>query len=201
MKIIGLTGGIGVGKSTVSAYLKEKGCIIIDADRISRSMTEPGSPALKEIEEIFGAEYILPDGSLDRKALGNLVFKDRHSLALLQDLITEKVVENIKEKISVMREQGGNEMVILDAPLLFECGMGNLCDENWLVVSDLHVRLDRVSKRDNLSEEQIVARINNQMSEAEKKEKSRCIIDNSSDLEELYKQIDSQLERIRNERQ
>lgn len=200
MKIIGLTGGIGVGKSTVSAYLKEKGCVIIDADEISRNMTRAGSPALKDIEEAFGREYILPDGSLDRKALGDLVFKDKNRLNLLQSIITKKVIEDIEREISALRERGGDETVILDAPLLFECDMGGLCDENWLVVSDLNVRLARVSKRDNLSEEQILARIDNQMSQSQKEEQSQCIIDNSSELEELYEQIDGQLERIRNER-
>lgn len=200
MKIIGLTGGIGTGKSTVSQYLKSRGCVVIDADGISRAMTGRGAPALKEIEKAFGKKYVSKEGLLDRKALGDLVFGDKEKLELLQRIITEKVIAYIDEKISKMKEEGWDGTVIIDAPLLFECGMEDMTDENWLVTADTSLRLLRVSKRDGLSEEQILARIENQMSDEEKTRLSDQVIDNSSGLEELYRQIDFQLERIGNER-
>lgn len=200
MKIIGLTGGIGTGKSTVSEYLNKKGCVIIDADAISRAMTDRGAPALKEIEKTFGKKYISADGSLNRKALGDLVFGNKEKLEALQKVITEKVIEEINDRICQMKEEGSDKTVIIDAPLLFECGMEGIADENWLVTADTKVRLLRVSKRDNLSEEQIMARIENQMPDAEKIRRSRCVIDNSAGFERLYEQIDLQLERIENER-
>ena len=199
MKIIGLTGGIGTGKSTVSSYLAEKGCIILDADAISRKMTEKDAPALATIEMTFGSEYINDDGSLNRKALGDLVFNDSHKLKQLQSIITQKVVEFIENTIKDLKFEGFQGIIVVDAPLLFECGMQNICDENWLVVADLQNRIARVSKRDGLSEEQILARINNQMSREEQEKLSQCILDNSGTLDELKEQIDFHLERIKNE--
>lgn len=199
MKIIGLTGGIGTGKSTVSSYLKKKGCIILDADKISREMTEKDSPALVEIGKAFGEHLILDDGNLDRKSLGNIVFNDKAKLDILQSIITNKVVEHINHQLTALRDIDCDKIVIVDAPLLFECGMENLADENWLVVASLDVRINRIMMRDNLTEAEIMSRIGNQMSEDEKKKLSDYIIDNSGTLEDLYKQIDFQLERISNE--
>lgn len=199
MKIIGLTGGIGTGKSTVSDYLKQKDCIILDADAISRAMTAKGAPALEDIKKTFGEKYILEDGSLDRKALGNLVFNNKKLQNLLQQIITQKVVEDINEKIAELKERNCQNIVVIDAPLLFECGMFDIADENWLVSAELSVRLKRIAARDNLSEEEIMWRINSQMSQEEKEKYSQCIIDNSGSIANLYSQIDRQLERIKDE--
>ena len=199
MKIIGLTGGIGSGKSTVSSYLEKKGCKILDCDMISRKMTEKGSPALEKIRKQFGSEYFLSDGTLDRKALGDFVFNNRSQLDVLQKIITEKVIEHINNTISYLKDYQFEGIIVIDAPLLFECGMENIADENWLVTASIDTRLERVSKRDGLSKEQILLRINNQMSEEEKEKLSNCVLDNSTDLDELFNQIDMNLERIYNE--
>lgn len=199
MYTIGLTGGIGTGKSTVSNYLREKGCLIIDADALSRKMTEKGQPALEEIAKVFGAHLIDGDGNLDRQALGNIVFNDKEKLDILQSIITDKVVEYINHTLLKFKENDFRGIVVIDAPLLFECGMEDIADENWLVSASLDVRMKRIAKRDGLSEEQILSRINNQMSQEDKEKLSDVILDNSNTLEELYTQIDSQLERIVNE--
>lgn len=199
MKVIGLTGGIGSGKSTVSAYMKEKGCRIIDADFISQKMTEKGSPALNDIRQAFGEEYFFEDGSLDRKGLGELVFSDREKLSVLQEIITEKVVEQIKSDIIKLSKSGFEGIAVVDAPLLFECGMEALGDENWLVTADIKQRINRVSQRDNLSSEQIMSRMENQMPQEEKEKYCRCILDNSGTREELFMQIDKNIERVKNE--
>lgn len=199
MKIIGLTGGIGTGKSTVSEYLKEKGCVIIDADEISREMTEKGSPALQEIAEAFGREYISGDGSLNRKALGDLVFNDPKALAGLQSIITEKVAERIDFLLEEMKKKGEAGVVVIDAPLLFECGMESVADENWLVTADAKLRVERIKKRDGLTESQIADRMKNQMTEEEKRGMSQYVLDNSGTVDFLYRQIDRRLERIRDE--
>ena len=198
MIIIGLTGGIGTGKSTVSNYLKEHNCLILDADAISRQMTEKGQPALIDIAKAFG-EDLLVDGVLDRQALGNIVFNDKQKLDILQSNITNKVVEYINTRIEELKEERYNGIVVIDAPLLFECGMEGIADENWLVSASLDVRLKRVSQRDGLSEEQILSRINNQMLQEEKEKLSQVILDNSGSLEDLYKQINENLERIKDE--
>ena len=198
MIIIGLTGGIGTGKSTVSNYLKEHNCLILDADAISRQMTEKGQPALIDIAKAFG-EDLLVDGVLDRQALGNIVFNDKKKLDILQSIITNKVVEYINIRIEELKAERYNGIVVIDAPLLFECGMEGIADENWLVSASLDVRLQRVSQRDGLSEEQILSRINNQMPQEEKEKLSQVILDNSGSLEDLYKQINENLERIKDE--
>ena len=199
MFIIGLTGGIGTGKSTVSKYLEEKGCLILDADAISRKMTEKGMPALAEIAKAFGQNLILEDGNLDRASLGNIVFNNKEKLDTLQSIITEKVVEYINLEIKKLKSNNYTGIVVVDAPLLFECNMQGIGDENWLVSVDLDTRLARVMARDGLSKEQILSRINNQMSQEDKEKLSHVILDNSGSLEELYAQIDMNLERVRNE--
>ena len=199
MYIIGLTGGIGTGKSTVSKYLETKGCLILDADAISRKMTEKGMPALKEIANVFGHNLVLEDGNLDRASLGNIVFNDKEKLDILQSIITDKVVEYITAEINRLKSDNYKGIVVVDAPLLYECNMQGISDENWLVSVDLDIRLSRVMARDGLSREQILSRINNQMSQEEKEKLSHIILDNSGSLEDLYEQIDTNLERIRNE--
>ncbi len=199
MKIIGLTGGIGTGKSTVSDYLKKNGCMIIDADEISRKMTAKGAPALAVIKKTFGDRYVSADGELDRKALGDLVFGDSEKLGILQSIITEKVIDETKCRLKTLSDTKYDGIIVLDAPLLYECNMDDIADENWLVKSDNEVRIERVAARDNLTRDQIMARIDNQMSQREKEKRSDYIIDNSGTLDELYEQIDSLLERIRDE--
>lgn len=199
MIVIGLTGGIGTGKSTVSDYLRKKGCIILDADEISRKMTEAGMPALLIIQNVFGDEVINTDGSLNRHKLGDIVFNDKDKLQKLQQIITTEVVDNINSKLSQLQSENCDNIVVIDAPLLFECGMENIADENWLVITDMSIRIKRVKERDNLSEEQIIARINNQMSQEDKEKISDYILDNSGSLQQLYEQIDEKLERLKDE--
>lgn len=199
MIVIGLTGGIGTGKSTVSDYLRKKGCIILDADDISRKMTEAGMPALSIIKNVFGDEVINSDGSLNRHKLGDIVFNNRDKLQKLQQIITTEVVDNINRNLSQLQSEHCDNIVVIDAPLLFECGMENIADENWLVISEMSVRIKRVKERDNLSEEQIIARINNQMSQEDKEKLSDYVLDNSGSLQQLYEQIDDNLERLKDE--
>ncbi len=195
MKIIGLTGGIGTGKSTVSAYLMKKGCYILDADKISRELTSAGGKAIESIRQTFGDEVFFDDGTLNRKKLGEIVFSDSHKLEILQELTTQKVVEKIYEELKRLKREGFSGIVVIDAPLLFECNMQTLTDENWLVTADLQVRIERIIKRDELPEDRILDRINNQMSDEKKSELADHVIDNSGNLVQLYLQIDSLIER------
>ena len=192
MKIIGLTGGIGTGKSTVSAYLAQKGCKIIDADLISHQMTEAGSPCLAEIKAAFGEDVFLRDGNLDRKKVGRLVFADATKKKTLEQIITRRVIEKTLQILQDCRAQQ-EDLVVLDAPLLFECGMQRYTDETWLVVCRTETRLRRFAARDGLAEEDIQKRIANQMSTEQKEKLADYIIDNSRDLAWLYAQIDTLL--------
>ena len=192
MKIIGLTGGIGTGKSTVSAYLAQKGCKIIDADLISHQMTEAGSPCLAEIRDAFGEDVFLRDGNLDRKKVGRLVFADATKKKTLEQIITRRVIEKTLRILQDCRAQQ-EDLVVLDAPLLFECGMQRYTDETWLVVCRTETRLRRIAARDGLAEEDIQKRIANQMSTEQKEKLADYIINNSRDLAWLYAQIDTLL--------
>lgn len=200
MKVIGLTGGTGSGKSTVAAYLKEKGYHIIDADKISRELTAKGGEALGAIMSAFGQDVFFEDGSLDRKKLGTIVFNDTQKLKILEGIITRKVIELTLQRIAKLKVQGNESIVVLDAPLLFECGMNDCTDENWLVICEQEQRVNRLMKRDGMERQSIFDRMANQLRDDEKIILADYIIDNSGTLEELYRQIDSLIERVENEK-
>lgn len=195
MKIIGLTGGIGAGKSTVAAYLQENGYIIIDADAISHQITEKGSPVLKKIEKTFGAQVIRNDGSLDRKKLASVVFSDKEKLALLETITTREVIREIEERLYQIKKSGTGGLIFVDAPLLFETGVDRLTDFVFMVDADMETRIARVMERDHADRKQILARIASQMSAEDKIARSNEVINNSKGKEELYRQIDALLEK------
>ena len=196
MKTIGLTGGIGTGKSTVSRYLKTKGYQIIDADLIAREVVEPGQPALVRLTEEFGREILLEDGSLDRRKLAQLAFSSPEGKEAL-DRITHGA---IFQRIDELQEQYETEfssqegaVIFLDVPLLFETGLDRKADLVWVVDVPDELRVQRVVLRDGLTEEEIWARIKNQMSREEKLAKADYVLDNSGTLEALYEQVDALL--------
>ncbi len=193
MKVIGLTGGIGSGKSTVSFYLSQKGFYIIDADKMAHELTEKGSPCLSGLVAAFGDEILFEDGSLNRKKLGTIVFADDEKKAILEELTTKVIVKKISDEISELRKNNKYDIIILDVPLLFETGMDSLADYVWLVVADDDVRVSRVMARDGISEEQVRLRIKNQMSTELKAKHATEIIDNSKGKEELYLRIEQLL--------
>lgn len=195
MKVIGLTGGIGTGKSTVSTYLNKKRIPIVDADAIAHEITMPGAPVLKEIRGLLGDGVIRGDGSLDRKAVAKQIFQDQALLKAYENLTTRRVVELCEERIQAYRNSGEGDLVVLDAPLLFESGAYRLTDQIWLVCADLDVRLERIARRDQATREEILHRIEHQMSDEEKKKLADYVIDNSRDLPWLYGQVDRLLER------
>ena len=196
MKIIGLTGGIGSGKSTVSEYLASKGIKIIDADRISHEITEKGSPILPVLAGSFGSDIINADGSLNRKLLAARAFASEESGALLNGIMHGAIFELTDSRIAAIEKEGKDGIVFLDAPLLFEAGMDAKADETWLVHADKDIRIERVKRRDNLSEAEIIARMERQMSDEEKLSRADCVLDNSGTTQELYAQVDELLEAL-----
>lgn len=200
MKIIGLTGGIGSGKSTVSSYLREKGCYIIDADKMSRELTAKGGSAIPGIKSIFGDKVFNLDGSLDRKKLSEIVFSDKTKKDALEKITTKIVIDKILKEIKNLKTDKYEGIIIIDAPLLFEFGMEKYCHESWLVYASQDTCISRVMKRDGLSKESIEARMRNQMSLSEKKRLADYIIENSSDLSQLYHKVNILLERFADEK-
>ena len=189
MKVIGLTGGIGTGKSTVSNFLREHNFAIVDADKISREVVEPGKPLLKELEEAFGSEIIMEDGSLNRKGLAAIVFNEVEQRKLMDSIMHKEILAEMRRVMEEFIEQGTHQGVIIDAPLLFEIGLEKWCDQVWLVTADMDIRIQRVCARDNAKPEEVEARIRNQMSDDEKRKLSDEILDNSGTLEDLHTQL------------
>ncbi len=192
LKVIGLTGGIGSGKSAAQCYLTSKKIPVIDADRISRDIVKPGSETLMEITDAFGANIILEDGSLDRKALGKIVFSNKEKLDILNNIMHKRILNEIKHQLALIKAP----LVVIDAPLLIETGLYKIVDEVWVIDLETHFQIERVKKRDNLSENEIKKRIHSQLPREERKKYAHVIINNSGTIESLYLQIDQQLNRI-----
>ena len=193
MKVIGLTGGIGSGKSTVSSYLVEKGYRVLDADRIAHEITETGSPVLAKIAEAFGADMLNEDGSLNRKKLAAAAFSSKQNKAVLESLTTMEVIRIIEASVTQLRNEKECDIIFVDAPLLFEAGVDRLTDLVWLVSAQEEVRIKRVMDRDQVSREDVLQRISNQMPEEEKRQRSQELIDNSEGKDELYRQVEALL--------
>lgn len=189
MKIIGLTGGIASGKSTVSMMLRNLGCEIIDADLIAREVVEPGSETLKRMVQTFGEIILNGDGTLNRKALGNIVFNDKSKLKSLNYLMHPVIRETILTRIKDCRENDENSIIIVDAAVLIESGMDDIVDEVWLVYADPDIQLKRLMKRDGIGTLEAEARIKSQMSVKDKIKKSDRIIDNSRSIEHTKDQV------------
>ena len=196
MIIIGLTGGIGSGKSTVSEYLKRKGCLIIDADEISRAATGPGGPALEAILMEFGPEVFMDDGTLDRAKMADIVFSDPYKRNKLEEIVVTMVINEFLARIGHLKEENHKGIVVFDAPLLFEYGLQQYVDETWFVTANLETRVARVVKRDRISRKKVMDRINAQMSSSEKERLADHTINNSFDLKWLYDQVDILLYRV-----
>jgi dephospho-CoA kinase len=192
-KVIGLTGGIGSGKSTVAEYLIEKGYIIIDADIIAREIVTTGAPALQRLVAVFGEGILNDDKSLNRKKLGSIVFKDNVLCKKMNDIMHGEIFKIIKERIEEFCVSGYNKLIFLDIPLLFETASPELyaiIDQIWVVDTDDDMRIERIMKRDGVSRESVLQIMNNQMSSEEKRKRADVVIDNSKDREALYLILD-----------
>ena len=191
--VIGITGGIGTGKSTAVRYLLEKGFASIDADQIGRDLTADGQPLLEKIGEQFGC--VSQDGTvgnglvLDRRAMADLVFTDSDIKEQYDELIHSEIIAIIDEKIAELSRTDVRG-ILLDAPLLFEANINDRCDVVILIVADMDERIDRVSIRDDADEEDIRDRISSQMSDEAKAEFSDFVVDNSGEPEDMYRQLD-----------
>ena len=189
--VIGLTGGIASGKSTVSRFLSRLGAVVIDVDIIAREVTSPGSLGLRRIIEAFGQEFLFPDGSLDRKKLAQLVFHDKGALKLLNSIVHPLVMERVEDILEALSRksqiEGVKTVVVLDAPLLLEAGADRLVDEVWVVSVDEKTQMERLMKREGFSREEALSRIRSQMPQKEKEKRADRIIDNSKTPEETEK--------------
>lgn len=186
---IGLTGGIAAGKSMVSGLLAELGAWILDADAISREVVEPGTEGLKAIAAEFGEKVIMPDGTLDRKALGAEVFGDPQKLERLNGILHPIIKAEMLKRAAEIEEKHPEDIVIFDVPLLIESGWQDVADEVWLVSAPIEQRIRRIAMRDGLDEKQAMERISAQMTDEQKAKHADVIINNGGSIQELEERV------------
>ena len=201
MRLIGLTGGIGTGKTTVSNYLNKTYHLPIwDADIYARKAVQPGSLILESIVEHYGTNILLPNGNLNRQKLGEIVFNNQEELLWLEKQIhpyvRDRFEQNIQQFVIKNNEPGYHTSsqyptAVLVVPLLFEAKMTDLVTEIWVTYTSPQQQIERLMKRDGLSQEQAYTRINHQMSLEDKCQQADVVLDNSSTLETLLQQVDS----------
>ncbi len=195
-KVVGLTGGIASGKSTVSNYLRKCGIAIIDADVIARQVVDIGEPTYQQIVEYFGQSILAADRQIDRKALGAIVFNDEAKLEVLESFTHPAIIAAFKTQILDLQKNSKTPFIVLDIALLFEVGMQVLCDEVWLVVLDRQSQIDRLCQRDGISAAEAARIIDLQMPMTEKAKLADVLIDNNGDVKALQNQIDTHCQRI-----
>ena len=188
MKVIGLTGGIGSGKSTASQFLAELGAVILDADKVGHEALKPDTEVWREVVATFGKQIITPSGEIDRARLGEMVFGNPESLLWLNQLMHPRMYDMVKAQLEEYRRQGV-EVVVLEAPLLIEAGWTSLVDELWVTVASESTVVRRTKERTGLPEGQILARIRSQLSSDERMKHADVIINNDGDLDELKARV------------
>ena len=188
MRIIGLTGGIASGKTSVAAFLERLGAAVVDADLLAREIVEPGEPALESIVAAFGNAVLNRDGTLNRAALGEIVFSDPAARRTLEAITHPAIRARADQKLARLREAGVTTAFYV-APLLIEAGNAARVDEIWVVYLDRESQLVRLMARDSLGREAALRRIASQMPMEEKKKLGKVVIDNRGTREELEAQV------------
>lgn len=199
MKVIGLTGGMASGKSLVAAIFKELGADVIDADRVARAVVEPGTPAYEKILEAFGPTMLRPGGGLDRRRLGDLIFRDPEARAKLNAITHTYIRSEIQTEVARRRASGGSGVVVIvDVPLLLDKAPKTAYDFDAVIVvfADPDVQLSRLMEREKLSRPQAISRIMSQRPLAEKIPEADWVIDNSGTPQETRRQVEALWERL-----
>ena len=193
---IGLTGGIASGKSTAARYLGELGAHVIDADRLGHRAYEPDTAAFKQVVEVFGDAVIAADGTIDRRALGSMVFGQPGELKKLTDIVWPEIRRLAGLEIEAQRARQPDGVVVLEAAVMVEAGWQRSLDEVWVVAVEPEVAIERAMARDGLTADEVRARLKAQTSNAERRRHADVVIDNSAGLDELHTQLDQQWERL-----
>ena len=190
MIVIGLTGGIGTGKSEVARIFQELGAVLINADQLGHQAYTPHSEIWQEVVKAFGDEILQPGGEIDRKKLGSIVFADPDQLTRLNQIMHPRMARMVAQQVEELREQGA-DVVVVEAALLFEAGWDSLVDEVWSTESPEELVIKRLQSRSGLSQEEAKKRIDSQMSAEERTSRSQVVVDNSGDLVELERIVRS----------
>ena len=187
MLIVGLTGGVASGKTTVSQILKEEGAYVIDADRIARELVRPHAPAWKKVVKAFGKEILREDGSIHRKKLADKVFADFHQRKLLNQILHPRIGREMNRRAKEIGEKDPEAIVVIDAPLLVEEGGHHQMDRLIVVTTTQAQQIDRLKKRDGISPEKALRMFSSQMPLEEKAKRADFVIRNDGSLQETKK--------------
>ncbi|MDR2458435.1 MAG: dephospho-CoA kinase [Clostridiales Family XIII bacterium] len=201
LKVIGITGGIGSGKSTVSRFLVKNFWTVLDADKIAKEVCSAGKPALKKIQNVFGEKSINIYEELDRRYISRIVFSDKDNLEKLNAIVHQYIFEYIDSRIEIakqyLRESKQKikvlEKIFIDAPLLIESGLDKKCNEVWLITADRKKRIERAMSNYGLTKDEVIKRIDVQISDDKKKKYADFIIENNGSILELEEKIKSKL--------
>ena len=195
MKVIGLTGGIGSGKSTVSQLLAELGAVILNADEVGHEALKPDSEIWRQVVAAFGRQILTPDGNIDRKKLGDIVFGNPESLSRLNQIMHPRMYNMVKARLEE-HCQKGTRVVVLEAPLLLEAGWTLLVDEVWVTTAPETTVLKRLEERTGLSQAESLIRIRSQLSPAERVKHADVVINTNCDLDELRSKVKKLWQRL-----
>jgi dephospho-CoA kinase len=194
MRIIGLTGGIASGKSSVARILEALGVVVVDADQLAREAVAPGEEAYRSIVAEFGEGILNPDRTINRKALAKIVFADSAARRRLERITHPAIARLAEERLAALRNRG-TPVVVYMAPLLIEAGVSSRVDEIWVVYADRETQVARLMLRDGLSRDEALQRLAAQMTMEEKRTYGRIVIDNSGTPEETERQVKDLWER------
>jgi dephospho-CoA kinase len=190
MRVIGLTGGIAAGKSTISQALQEHGAVVVDADKVGHEAYRPGTATWQALVDHFGREIVADSGEIDRRRLGAIVFADPAQRAALQDIVWPRMKAMMRDRLAELRA-AGTAVVVIEAAVLLEAGWTDLVDEVWVVQVPEDVAVARLASRNGMAEADARARIRAQLSNAERAARAQVVIDNSGTPAEARARVDA----------
>lgn len=197
MKIIGITGGVGCGKSRILQFIKENyRCQIVLADDVGFEVEQQGEDCYRQIVDTFGTDILNVSGDIDRAALARIVFSDEEKTKQINEIIHPAVIARIHEKEEAARSEGNTDFFFIEAALLIECGFNSYVDEMWYIYSDISVRRERLKKARGYTDEKIDRIMALQLSEEEFRLNSDFVVDNSGSLEDTYEQIRTHMAKL-----
>lgn len=194
---IGITGGMGAGKTTVADFFEAQGLLVVNADMIARDVLDLYPQVLEYIRQTYGEKFFRPDGSLDRRSFGQMIFSDPVALARYEAVIMPFILEEVKERLAYIEAVTEDEYAVLDAPLLFQVRDEDVYDVAITVEMPQELQLRRVMERDGLSEEEVLNRLSRQMSRQEREALADYVIVNDGSLAELEEKARQVLDQIR----
>lgn len=197
MILVGLTGGVATGKSTVASMFKRCGAVIVDADALARSVVEPGKPAWREIVKFFGNAVLNPDRTINRRVLGDIVFRDPEKLRQLERIVHPRVSREQRRLVQSALAQDPHAVVVYDVPLLFETGIERTVDHIIVVSADRNTQIARLQNRDGLSRADALRRIKSQMSLAKKRRLADFVLDGTMNKRDLFRRVKTLFQRFR----